>query len=112
MRPTCRMPAVMAPPVLPADTNACASPRLTILQPTTIELSGLVRTACAGLSSISITCVAGTIGRFSPAVLCFFKFGFDHVRLADEGDGHAIFLGRLDGPCHDGLRRVVATHCV
>jgi hypothetical protein len=70
------------------------------LQPTTIELSVLARTAAAGLSSISMTCwPARSAGQ---ALLCMFlQFGGEHVGLADQRNRHAIDARSLDGPGHD-----------
>lgn len=70
MRPILRMPAASAPPVFPAVTKAWASPLRTIWQATTMELSLLLRTAWAGFSPISMTWLAGTMGRSNPVVSC------------------------------------------
>ncbi len=47
-------------PVFPAETTAAVSPRPTDRQAATSELSGLARTASAGFSCISISCVVST----------------------------------------------------
>ena len=51
----------MTAPVLPADTNPCASPSRTSREATRMELSRLERTALAALSSMVTRSLACTI---------------------------------------------------
>src|SRR2546425_3620662 len=60
MRPWIKSAAAMTAPELPAETQPSARPVLQIRAHTAIEESGLLRTACAGCSSIATICVHGT----------------------------------------------------
>ena len=57
-RPSTKSPHAIIAPEFPADTTACASPRLHRSKHTRIEESFLRLTAADGGSSIAITCEA------------------------------------------------------
>ena len=58
MRPMTSVAAAKHAPVEPAEKKPWAWPSLTRRQPTTMELSFFLRTACAGCSAISMTSAA------------------------------------------------------
>ena len=87
-------------------------PLRTILQPTTMVLSVLARTAAAGFSSISMTWLAATMGKSRPSVLCFFNSALMTSGLPKRETGHIIGAGRFHRPSHDCVRGMIAAHCI
>src|SRR5438270_12039649 len=62
-----KRPAAITAPLLPALTKPAARPSSTIVQARTIDEFFLVRTACAGCSSMAITSAASSISAHLPA---------------------------------------------